>query len=264
MIRQRLSAARVACGTIRCVALTVITGLVVALAATFVSLALFVRTAFGRVPHAITFLPVPLVLFNVWMTAEFVFETLSQFALTAMTPATAMRVVAFVFLVASLALVGFLYGCVSVVHQLLGGPLARRVRRGAKHLSLLFGALLIVGWSAYQFQASTALFNPLRRILGVAQFPVVLAAWIWLLVGARSLDDQPWRSAVQRLARTYVALFSLTFALAAVRDQLRAVGPALPLVVDIGALLAYTLLTVVWVESAQRAGRRAAAHQAMP
>jgi hypothetical protein len=242
----------------------VILGLVFTLAATFISLALFVRTAFGRVPHAITFLPVPLVLYNLWKTTEFVFACLAQFVLTAMTPPSAMRLVAFVFLAGALFSVWCLYGCVSVVHQFLGGRTTRRVRRGAKHLALLYSALLIVGWSAYHFQASTTLFVPLRRVLDAASFALALSAWIWLLVGAHWLTDAPWRATVERLARSYVALFSVMFLFAAVRDRLRAVGPALPLIVDAFFVLTYTLITVLWVESVEKATHRAPPHQAIP
>ncbi len=245
-------------------ALTVILGLIFTLAATFVSLALFVRTAFGRVPHAITFLPVPLVLYNLWMAAWFVFECLRQFVLTAMTPPSALRLVAFVFLAAALFSIGCLYGCVSVVHQFLGGRTTRRVRRGAKHLALVYSALLIVGWSTYHFQADSTLFTWLRRVLGDATFPLAVASWVWLLVGARSLGDAPWRASVEKLARAYVVLFSVMLVLAALRDRLGAVGPALPLVVDVFLVLAYTLITVLWVESVERAAHRASPHQAMP
>ena len=244
--------------------LTVILGLIFTLAATFVSMALLVRTAFGHVPHAITFLPVPLVLHNLWMSARFVDACLRQFVLTSVTPASAMRLLAFVFLAAALFAVGCLYGCVSVVHQLLGGKTARRVRRGAKHVALLYAALLVVGWSAYQFQASTVLFTPLRLVLAVVSFPLALATWIWLLVGARSLPDAPWRAAVVRLARSYVVLFLVMTVFAAVRDRLWAASPALPLVVDVFLVLTYTLVTVLWVESAERSAHRASPHQAMP
>ncbi len=245
-------------------ALTVILGLIFTLTATFVSLALLVRTAFGRVPHAITFLPVPLVLHNLWMLAQLVDACLRQFVLTTMTPASAMRLVAFVFLAAALFAVGCLYGCVSVVHQLLGGRTARRVRRGAKHLALLYSAVLVVGWSAYQFQASTVLFTPLRRVLAVASCPLALATWIWLLVGARRLTEAPWRATVGRLARAYVALFSVMTVFAAVRDRLWAASPALPLVVDVFLVLTYTLVTVLWVEVVERSAHRASPHHAMP
>lgn len=237
--------------------LTVILGLVFTLAATFVSTALLVRTAFGRVPHAITFLPVPLVLHNLWVSALFVDACLRQFVLTSITPASAMRLLAFVFLAGSLSAVGCLYGCVSVVHQLLGGRTARRVRRGAKHLALLYCALLVVGWSAYQFQASTLLFAPLRLVLAILSWPLALATWIWLLVGARSLPEAPWRAAVVRLARAYVALFAMMTVVSAVRDRLQAASPALPFVIDVILVLTYTLVTVVWVESAERSARAA-------
>ncbi len=245
-------------------ALTVILGLVLTLAATFVSLALLVRTAFGRVPHAITFLPVPLVLYNLWMSARLVDACLRQFVLTTMTPASAMRLMALVFLAGALFAVGCLYGCVSVVHQLLGGRAARRVRRGTKHLALLYSALLVVGWSAYQFQASTALFTPLRGALAAASYPLALAAWIWLLAGARSLPEASWRASVVTLARAYVALFSVMTVVAVVRDRLWAASPAVPLVVDVFLVLIYTLITVLWVESVERAAQGASAHHAMP
>ncbi len=236
-------------------ALPVILGLVFTLAVTFVSLALLVRTAFGRVPHAITFLPVPLVLHCLWMVARFADASLRQFLLTSMTPATAMRLLAFVFLSGSLFAVGFLYGCVSVVHQLLGGSTARRVRRGAKHLALLYSALLVVGWSAYQFQASTMLFTPLMRILGAVSFPLALSAWVWLLVGARGLPDAPWRAVVLRLARAYVVLFSVMAVYSFVRDRVWAISPALPIAIDVALVLAYALVTVVWVEAVERSAR---------
>ncbi len=237
--------------------LTVVLGLVFALAATFVSTALLVRTAFGRVPHAITFLPVPLVLYCLWISARFVDACLRQFVLTSITPAAAMRLLAFVFLASALFAVGGLYGCLSVVHQLLGGRTARRVRRGAKHLALLYCALLVVGWSAYHFQASTALFTPLRHLVDIVASPLALATWVWLLVGARSLPDAPWRAAVVRLARYYVALFSVMTVVAAVRDRLWAASPALPLVIDVFLVLTYTLVTVLWVESVERSAHRA-------
>jgi hypothetical protein len=237
------------------VALAAILGLVLTLAATFVAMALLVRTAFGHVPHAITFLPVPLVLYSLWMSAQLVDACLRQFVVTSVTPASAMRVLALVFLAAALFAVGCLYGCVSVVHQLLGGKTARRVRRGAKHLALLYCALLVIGWSAYQFQASTALFTPLRRVLGIVSCPLTLATWIWLLVGAGSLPEAPWRAAVVRLARYYVALFAVMAVFAMVRDRLSAASPALPLVVDVFLVLTYTLITVFWVESAERSAR---------
>jgi hypothetical protein len=245
------------------VALTVVFGLAFTLAASFVSMALLVRTSFGRVPHAITFLPVPLVLYNAWMSTWFVFECLRQFALTAMTPASALRLVAFVLLVTSLLSVGFLYGCVSVVHQFLGGTLARRVRRGAKYVAIAYAALVVVGWSAYHFNADPALFTRLRTGLRVVEFPLTLGAWFWLLRGAEALTEGVWRAKVQQLARHYLALFAAVLVTALVRDRLEAAGPAIPLVIDVFLALGYTLLSVLWVESVQEP-RRPPAHQPMP
>jgi hypothetical protein len=236
------------------VAFIVVFGLVFSLAATFVSMALLVRTSFGRVPHAISFLPAPLVLYNAWMSAWFVFECLRQFAMTAMTPPSALRLVAFVFLVASLLSVAFLYGCISVVHQSLGGKVTRRVRRGAKHLALLYGALLIVGWSAYHFNAESALFSRLRSPLSAAVFPLALASWVWLARGAARIAETAWRAKVRQLARRYIVLFSIVAVTGLARDRLEALGPAVPLVIDVSMVLAYTLVTVLWVESVQERG----------
>jgi hypothetical protein len=244
------------------VALTVILGLVFSLAALFVSMALLVRTSFGRVPQAVTFLPAPLVIYGAWMVAWFVFECLRQFLLTAMTPATALRLVAFVFLVASLLLVAFLYACVSVVHQFLGGTTSRRVRRGAKHLAFAYAALLIVGWSAYHFNADTTLFSRFRTGLAWTGLPLATAAWWWLLRGARGIADAAWREKVRRLARRYVALFAVATIAGMVRGRVEAIGAALPLAIDVALLLAYTLISVLWVESVQE--KRPAHHPAMP
>ena len=245
-------------------ALTVILGLVFTLAATFISMALLVRTSFGRGPHAITFLPVPLVFYNLWMFSWFVYECLRQFVMTAMAPPSALRLVAFVFLLAALFLVGCLYGCVSVVHQFLGGKTSRRVRRGAKHLALVYSAMLIVGWSAYHFSADSGLFTTLRRVLSYAAFPLALAAWVSLLVGARSLSDASWRASVGRLARAHVAMFTVMLVLATVRDRLEIFSPVVPLAIDVSLVLAYTLVSVLWVESVQEAFRSTSSHQAIP
>jgi hypothetical protein len=233
----------------------VVLGLLFALAATFVAMALLVRTSFGRAPHPITSVPVALVLYNLWVSVWFVFECLRQFVLTAITPAAALRLVAFVFLAAAFVSLGFLYGCTIIVHQLLGGATARRVRSGAKYLALAYGALLVIGWSAFHFNADPLLFTVLRRLQSYALGPLALAAWVWLLAGARSLTDAPWRAQVRSLALACVGLFSVIALTAAVRDRLEALHPAFPLVADVFLLLAYTLITVVWVESVEKTAR---------
>ena len=236
-------------------AATVILGLLFALGATFVSMALLVRTGFGRGPHAINLLPVPLVLYCLWVSAWFVFEFLRQFLLTAITPGTSLRLVAFVFLAAALLMVGFLYGSVAVVHQFLGGSAARRVRAIARCVAPTFSALLIVGWSGYHYNGDAALFTLLRRILGYAEFPLALGTWVWMLMGARAIPDAPWRARVVTLARTYAGFFSVVALASAGRDHLEAVAPALPLAIDVFLVLSYTLITVLWVEAVEKAAR---------
>ena len=92
-------------------------------------------------------------------------------------------------------------------------------------------------------------------MLAASSCPLALAAWVWLLVGARSLPDAPWRARVERLARAYVALFSVMTVVAVVRDRLCGRQPRVPLVVDVFLVLTYTLITVLWVESAERSAR---------
>ena len=234
---------------------TVILGLLFTLAATFVSMALLVRTGFGRVARAITLVPAPLVLYCLWMSAWFAFEILRQFLLTSISPTTGLRLVAFIFLVAALLLVGFVYSCLSVVDQLLGSAASRRVRRVGRVVAPAFVALLIMGWSGYHFNGDAALLTLLRRILGYTAFPLALAAWVWLLIGARGVTDAAWRARVISLSRAYVALFAVVAFASAVRDRLAAVTPPLPLIVDVALVLAYTLITVLWVESVERGAR---------
>ena len=233
---------------------TVILGLLFTLSATFVSMALLVRTGFGRVP-AITLVPAPLVLYCLWMSAWFVFENLRQFLLTSISPATGLRLVAFVFLVAAILLVSFVYGCLSVVHQLLGSAASRWLRRVARVVAPAFAAFLIMGWSGYHFNGDAALLTLQRRVLGYSAFPLALAVWVWLLIGARGIPDAPWRARVTTLSRAYVALFAVVALAATVRDRLAAVTPPLPLMVDVALVLAYTLITVLWVESVEKAAR---------
>ncbi len=234
---------------------TVILGLLVTLTAAFVSMALLVRTGFGRVAHVITLVPAPLVLYCLWMSAWFVFENLRQFLLTSISPATGLRLVAFVFLISALLLVGFVYGCLSVVHQLLGSTASRRVRRVARVVAPAFVAFLIMGWSGYHFNGDAALLTLLRRILGYSALPLALAAWVWLLFGVRGIPDALWRARVITLSRAYVALFAVVALASAVRDRLAAVTPPLPLIVDVALVLAYTLITVLWVESVEKGAR---------
>ncbi len=236
-------------------AATVILGLLFTLGATFVSMALLVRTGFGRGPHAISLLPVPLVLYCLWVSAWFVFENMRQFLLTAISPGTGLRLVALVLVAAALLLVAFVYSCASVVHQLRGSLASRRVRGVARVVAPAFAALLIMGWSGYQFSGDTALLSLLRRILGFAALPLTLTAWVWLLFDARGIPDASWRTRVITLSRAYVALFAIVVVASAVRDRLDAVTPSLPLIVDVALVLAYTLVTVVWVESVERGAR---------
>jgi hypothetical protein len=236
------------------VAAAVILGLLFTLGAAFVSMALLVRTGFGRAP-AITLVPAPLVLYCLWTSAWFLFENVRQFLLTSISPATGLRLVAFVFLAAALLLVGFVYACVSVVNQLLGGAASRRVRRVARVVAPAFAALLVMGWSGYHFNGDVALLTLLRRILGYTAFPLTLAAWVWLLIGGRGIPDASWRARVITLSRAYVALFAIVALTSAVRDRLEAVTPPLPLIIDVALVLAYTLITVLWVESVERSVR---------
>jgi hypothetical protein len=237
------------------VAATVILGLLFTLGATFVSMALLVRTGFGRGPHAMSLLPAPLVLYCLWMSAWFVFENVRQFVLTAISPGTGLRLVAFVLVAASLLLVAFVYSCVSVVHQLRGSLASRRVRGVARVVAPAFAALLIIGWSGYHFNGDTALLSLLRKILGAAALPLTLMVWVWLLFDAKGIPDASWRSRVITLSRAYVALFAIVVVVSAVRDRLDAVTPSLPQIVDVALVLAYTLITVLWVESVERAAR---------
>ena len=57
------------------------------------------------------------------------------------------------------------------------------------------------------------------------------------------------------LSRAYVALFAVVALASAVRDRLEAVTPPLPLIVDVALVLAYTLITVLWVESVEKSAR---------
>jgi hypothetical protein len=132
---------------------------------------------------------------------------------------------------------------------------SRRVRRVARVVAPAFAALLIMGWSGYHFNGDAALLTLTRRILGYTAFPLALAAWVWLLIGARGIPDAPWRARVITLARAYVALFAIAAFASAVRDRLAAVTPPLPLIVDVALVLAYTLITVLWVESVEKGAR---------
>jgi hypothetical protein len=57
------------------------------------------------------------------------------------------------------------------------------------------------------------------------------------------------------LARAYVGFFFVVALASAGRDRLEAVNPAVPLVMDVFLVLAYTLITVLWVESVEKAFR---------
>ena len=63
--------------------------------------------------------------------------------------------------------------------------------RVARVVAPAFAALLIVGWSGYHFNGDAALLTLLRRILGYAAFPLALAAWVWLLIGAGAFLTRP-------------------------------------------------------------------------
>lgn len=223
-------------------------GLVLSAAAAVYSATLFVRLRFTRLTPGVAHLPFPLTFFGFWMTSWFAVEALRQFVMTRLAPPTAMRLAALVMFFASLFCLAWAYGAVSVVHQFIGNRMSRRIRRGARHASLTFAALLVVAWSAFQYNSDASLFIVLRGMLGMTAVPFTLAAWAWLLVTVQGTAAGPRRDALLLLVRGYLYLFGGLFVLTTVRPFFGGRLAIIPPMLDLVAEALYVIGTAWWIE----------------
>ncbi len=201
----------------------------------------------GRPRPGLAGLPIPLGFYSLWMVCWFAFACQQQFLMTRVSPATALKMAAVVLLLGGVCCTAWLYGCFVVLHQLFPGPAARRARRGARHAALVFVAMLIAGWGAFQLTGDTVLFVVLRSLQGLVAFPLAGLVWVWMLVGGGRQAD-PSGGARDTLAAGYLGLCTVAFILGLVRSRLGALSPAVPATLDILAEGVYVIGTVSWVE----------------
>ncbi|HEY3383686.1 MAG TPA: hypothetical protein VGK32_18125 [Vicinamibacterales bacterium] len=228
-------------------ALVAILGLVLAVVGALSALALLVHGWLTRSPRAVGHVSLSVLCYNLWLAAWFLFECLRLWVLTQMEPVTALRLVAFLLLNASLLSIGWLYAWIAATDEALPSRPGRIARRLALVGGLGTAALLVVGWSAYHFNSDGVLFILLRRVIGLTVYPVALVVAIQMQRKAPLMQHAEWRRALGMLARFYVPLFAVLFVFALFRDRLGAISPILPLALDATLDIVYTTFTVLWV-----------------
>lgn len=214
--------------------------MVLALALGLVSLALLARLPERGVASGARWLPVTLLLYNLWVAAFLATASLQDRAAgnTALGDFTGL-------ILLGLAL-AWLSSHIAQLHAFV--PLAspgglRLVRRTIA----VIVCLLVAAWGVAAVTANRAFLLPLAFLVRVAVFPAALAASGLFLLRSRQMSDQAWRARYSSFGFANVALWSALSALSIAWGRLAAVSPELPLTLDVLLELLYNAIAVVWV-----------------
>lgn len=221
--------------------------LFLALALGLVSLALIARLPQQDAPRGVRWLPVTLLLYNLWvvgfLAAGYFNDHVVPQAPPALTPPLADT-----WRLALVALsLAWLYAHVAQVQAFLGIAPAPLVRRRVRVTFAVPGVALLGSWFFSMWTGERVLFHVLGSFIAVAVFPAALVASVFLFVRSRRLEDVAWRTRLSVLALSYVALFTCLFALWIFWGRLGAVSRELPVALDAILELLYNVVAIVWV-----------------
>ena len=222
-------------------------GLILALALGLVSLALVARLPQQGAPPGVAWLPITLLLYNLWVAAFLTASYLQDHVRPqATSPLTAPLVEAWTVTLLALAL-AWLYAHVAQLRALLGIATTLHGSRVVRYALPGLGAVLVAGWLLSSWTANWVLFHYLVSFVGAAIFPAALVASLVFFLRSRRLEDVAWRARLSSLALAYVGLFTCLFALSVVWSRLAAASPWFPVALDAFLELLYNVVAIVWV-----------------
>lgn len=221
-------------------------GLILTLILGLISLTLVARLPRRDAPSGLTWLPITLLLYNVWVAAFLITIYLQE----PRPPAGSALVppLGDAWAVALVALgLAWLYAHVAQLSAFLWGQPPPRALRIARSVSVGLVLALVSSGTLSAWSGSATFFRVVVSLTGVAIFPVALVASLWFLSRARRLHDSDWRRRLSGLGLTYVALFGALFMLSILWSRLAAVSRGLPVAIDTCLELLYNVVAIVWV-----------------
>ena len=221
-------------------------GLILALVLGLVSLALVARLPQRDVPPGLTWLPITLLLYNLWVAGFLITNYLQDRVLPV--PSRLAPPLGDAWALALLALaLAWLYAHVAQLHAFLGADPTRRARRIARYVFAGLSVVLISSWIVSAWSASDAFLRVVVALTGAAVFPAALVASLWFVFRSRRLRDAAWRRRLSGLGVAYVALFGGLFVLSILWSRLAAVSRGLPVALDAFLELLYNVVAIAWV-----------------
>lgn len=222
-------------------------GLILALALGLVSLTLVARLPHGNAPRGVSWLPVTLLVYNLWVAGFLAIGYLRDRVLTQPTsPLAPPRVDGWALALLALAL-AWLYCHVAQLLAFLGIAPTSAARRRAWRTLAGTGVVLALAWFLSMRSGDAVFFRYLVSLGSVAVFPAAFVASLSFLLKSRRLEDVEWRARLSSLALAYVALFACLSGLSIAWGRLSAVSRELPLAIDAVLELAYNVVAIVWV-----------------
>lgn len=220
-------------------------GLILALALGLVSLTLVARLTQRNAPAGVTWLPIALLLYNLWIAGFLVTAYLQDRVVPQPALIDAMRLVLLALILA------WLYAHVTQL-QAFVPILSVRGVRAVRYVLAAAAGTLIAGWCLSLVTGNRAVLLPLAWIVRMAVFPAALVASLLFVVAARRLADQAWRARFSSLGAAYVGLFACVSALSSGWSGLAAAAPELPAALDVMLELLYNIVAIVWVTRMMR------------
>jgi DNA-binding CsgD family transcriptional regulator len=226
----------------------VILGLVLTLVVGLLSFAVLTRRLHGAPSRLPSTIPIPLLLYNVWIAAWLVSQYLTEYAFPTLSPATSVLLATTSRSILSIISLAWLVSHFVLIDGFVGTTASQRAARTVRWLATGLAGLIAVGWVLSVGHIGTiALGRATRHWVASGIFPAALAGCVVLHVGVRTQMDARIRRAVALLAWMYGVLFAALALLVLVGWRYKLASPEVLLASDIVLEMAYNLMTVVWI-----------------
>lgn len=220
-------------------------GLILALVLGLISLTLVARLPRGEALGGLMWLPITLLLYNLWIAA-FLVTNYFQDRMPVQPRLASRSGGAWALVVVGLG-IAWLYAHVTQLRAFLGAEPSPRPTRIARLVSVGLAALFVSSATLSAWSGNSVFLRAVVVLGGAALFPGALIASVWFLFRARRLQDADWGRRFSHLGLAYVGLFGALFVLSVFWSRLNALSPGLPVALDASLELLYNVVAIVWV-----------------
>jgi DNA-binding CsgD family transcriptional regulator len=226
----------------------VILGLVLTLVAGLFSFAVLTRRVNGAPSRLPATIPIPLLLYNVWIAAWLASQYLARYVFPKPSQGTALLFTSMSGPILSILSLGWLASHFVLIDEFVGTIPSRRAAHTVRWLAAGLAGLIVVGWvMAAGGIGMVTLGAATRHLVSHGIFLAALAGCVVLYFGAKVQQDEGIRRALTVLAGIYGALFAAIAALVLVGWPYALAPREILVASDIGLELAYNVLTVAWI-----------------